>query len=83
MNEAENVPQVISSWSLNVRSWTETESASVVVLRYEDMLSKPLKEFRKIVKLWAMPRDDARLKRADCLYLVPADAGPGKATWVF
>lgn len=64
MNEAENVPQVISSWSLNVRSWTETESASVVVLRYEDMLSKPLKEFRKIVKLLGLGRDDARLKRA-------------------
>jgi hypothetical protein len=64
MNEVENVPQVISSWSLNVSSWTESESASVVVLRYEDMLAKPLKAFRKVVALMGMPRDDARLKRA-------------------
>lgn len=64
LNEPENVAQVISSWSLNVASWTAEPSPSVLVLRYEDLLDKPLKAFRKVVALMGLPRDDARLKRA-------------------
>lgn len=64
LNEAENVPQVISSWSLNVSSWTATPHPRFLVLRYEDLLEKPLKAFRKVVELIGLPRDDARLKQA-------------------
>lgn len=64
MNEANHVPQVISSWSINVCSWTEPPSPSVLVVRYEDLLEKPVKAFRKVVALMGLPRDDARLRRA-------------------
>jgi hypothetical protein len=64
LNEAENVAQVISSWSLNVASWTAEQSPAVLVLRYEDLLDKPLKAFRKVVALLGLPRDDVRLKKA-------------------
>lgn len=64
MNEAENVPQIISSWSKNVQSWTQDSGSSFLVLRYEDLLAKPLKAFRKVVTLLGQPRDDKRLKKA-------------------
>ena len=64
LNEPENVAQVISSWSLNVSSWTAEPNPSVLVLRYEDLLDKPLKAFRRVVALMGLPRDDQRLKRA-------------------
>jgi hypothetical protein len=64
LNEAENVAQVISSWSLNVASWTAQANPSVLVLRYEDLLDKPLKMFRKVVSLMGLPADPGRLKKA-------------------
>ena len=64
MNEVENVPQVISSWSMNVSSWAQDHNAAVLILRYEDMLDKPLKAFRKVISFIGQPRDDQRLKKA-------------------
>ena len=64
MNEPENVPQVISSWSTHVQSWTAQANPSFLVLRYEDLLEKPLKGFRKVVNLLGQPRDDRRLRKA-------------------
>ena len=63
-NETENVPQVISSWSKHVRSWTENPEDSVLVLRYEDLLDNPDKGFRKVVSLLGQKRDPTRLKKA-------------------
>ncbi len=63
-SEAENVPQVINSWSVHVASWTGQDNPAVLVLRYEDLLDKPLKFFRKLVAFLGQPRDDARLRRA-------------------
>ena len=64
MNEAENVPQIISSWSMNVQSWTTEANPAFLVLRYEDMLDKPLKAFRKVVRLLGQGKDDKRLRKA-------------------
>ena len=63
-NEKENVPQVISSWSIHVQSWTQEPRPEILVLRYEDMLGNPVKVFRKLVSFLGQPRDPERLKRA-------------------
>ena len=63
-NEKENVPQIISSWSTHVQSWTGNPQDRVLVLRYEDMLSDPLKAFRKVESLLGQRRDQKRLKKA-------------------
>ena len=63
-NEKENVPQVISSWSNHVQSWTQHPRPEILVLRYEDMLDNPIKTFRKLVSFLGQARDPDRLKRA-------------------
>ena len=63
-NEKENVPQVISSWSIHVQSWTQEPRPEILVLRYEDMLGNPVKVFRKLVSFLGQPRDPERLKKA-------------------
>lgn len=63
-NEKENVPQVISSWSLHVKSWTQQPRPDILVIRYEDMLDNPVKVFRKLVSFLRQPRDPDRLKKA-------------------
>jgi hypothetical protein len=63
-NEKENVPQILSSWSTHVQSWTQNPEDSIRVVRYEDMLDNPLKVFRKVVSFLGQKRDPARLKKA-------------------
>ncbi len=64
LNDKANVSQVLSSWSINVGSWTAAPNAAVKVVRYEDMLDKPLKSFGKLVAFLGKTKDPARLKRA-------------------
>jgi hypothetical protein len=63
-NEPENVPQIISSWSTNVASWTGTPDPTIHVVRYEDLLDQPLKVFRKVTSFLGLRRDPARLRKA-------------------
>ena len=63
-NEPENVPQIITSWSLNVSSWTQEASRNLLVLRYEDLLSNPKKYFRKVESLLGLKKDPKRLIKA-------------------
>ena len=53
-----------SSWSENVRSWTEPRHDAVLVLRYEDMLDDPHREFRKVVKHMRLEPEDAHIDEA-------------------
>jgi hypothetical protein len=64
MPDKENVPQVISSWSTHVASWTQTRQDSLVVVRYEDLLDKPQKYFAKVAAFLGQERDPNRLKKA-------------------
>ena len=50
-NEPENVPQIVTSWSLHVESWTQQPNRNLLVVRYEDMLDNPKKAFRKVESL--------------------------------
>lgn len=63
-NEKENVPQIITSWSLHVKSWTQHPENSRLVLRYEDLLDNPRKVFRKVESFLNMKKDPNRLKNA-------------------
>ena len=63
-NEKENVPQVITSWSMHVSSWTQQPEASRLILRYEDILDNPKKVFRKIESFLGLKKDPNRLKNA-------------------
>ncbi len=62
-NEPENVPQVISSWSQHVASWTQG-GRNMLVLRYEDLLAHPKRNFRKIETLLGVKKDVKRLQKA-------------------
>lgn len=59
-----NVASVLGSWSMHVRSWVEGGGEATTVLRYEDLLAKPLKTFRKLAHFLGLKRDDALLRRA-------------------
>jgi hypothetical protein len=63
-NETKNVPQIVSSWSSHVQSWTEKVESQILVLKYESMLSNPLKEFKKVVSLLGQRKDLKRLQKA-------------------
>ena len=58
------VAQFLGSWSDHVESWTQKTAYPVCVLRYEDMLHKPLETFAKLVEHLGLPLDDERLERS-------------------
>ncbi len=51
LGSATNASQVfslISSWSVNVMTWTAVDDPTLLVVRYEDMVERPTETFRKI-----------------------------------
>ena len=60
----ENVAGYMGSWSTHVASWTVQPHPSIVVIRYEDMLEKPIKAFGSVAKLLGMDRDRERVRKA-------------------
>jgi len=58
------VSQVLRSWSSHVASWADMAGPRVLVLRYEDLLDKPVKWFGKAARLIGLDHDRARLERA-------------------
>jgi hypothetical protein len=54
----------LGSWSQHVESWTTTASPHFLVLRYEDMLDKPVATFMQVAKLLGLGSDKAKIKRA-------------------
>jgi hypothetical protein len=63
-NDALFVTQLLGTWSFHVKSWADLASERVLVLRYEDLVEKPGKQFTKIAKLVGMGQDRARIERA-------------------
>ena len=63
-NDALFVSQILGSWSMHVKGWADMANASVLVLRYEDLLDKPAKHFAKVAKLVGLGQDRARIDRA-------------------
>jgi hypothetical protein len=58
------VSQILGSWSQHVGSWADIASDRVIVLRYEDLLAKPGKQFVKAARLLGYGQDRARIERA-------------------
>ncbi len=59
-----NMGSIMGSWSFHVASWTQEASDIIRVVRYEDMLDKPVKAFAPVLALLRQTKDPARLKRA-------------------
>ena len=64
LNDAQFVTQIVGSWSLHVKSWADMANERVLVLRYEDLLEKPGKQFAKVARLVGIGQDRARIERA-------------------
>lgn len=61
---AERMPEFYRSWSGHVRSWTEKPSPKILVVRYEDLVSSPEKEFARVVRFLGIPAEQAKIARA-------------------
>ncbi|GAA0704577.1 sulfotransferase domain-containing protein [Dokdonella soli] len=64
LNDAQFVSQIIGSWSMHVKGWADMAGERVLVLRYEDLLDKPGKQFAKVARLVGLGQDRARIERA-------------------
>lgn len=62
--DASSVTQFLGKWSDHVESWTSKSGMSVLVLRYEDMLSAPTESFERLLTHMGVPIDQERLERA-------------------
>lgn len=56
--------QVLMSWSSHVKSWANAPGMRLHLMRYEDMLEKPVKSFTALSKFLGLPGEPARIKRA-------------------
>lgn len=56
--------QILGRWSDHYRSWTGVPGFKPLVLRYEDMRSKPLKAFGSVVRHLKLPASQERIARA-------------------
>ncbi len=58
------VTQILGSWSSHVKSWADLAGEKFFVLRYEDLIEKPTKQFTKVAKFVGLGQDRARIARA-------------------
>lgn len=63
-NNGSQIPQVISSWSNNVRSWASETKFPVHFVKYEDLLIDPLKDLKEMIEFMELEWDENRGKRA-------------------
>lgn len=63
-NLKHRVPDVMSSWSNHVRSWTGQANKRLHVMRYEDMLARPLPSFTRLTRFLGLPASPERIERA-------------------
>ncbi len=67
VNDALFVSHMIGSWSQHVSGWADMAARApdkVLVLRYEDLLEKPAKNFARAAKLIGLGQDKPRVERA-------------------
>jgi hypothetical protein len=63
-NDALFVSQVLGSWTTHVASWTAASGPASLVLRYEDLLSRPQEQFTRVAQLVGLGGDPQRIARA-------------------
>ena len=59
-----SVYEVFSSWSHHVQSWTRRQSRAVYIMRYEDMLEKPVQTFGALASHLLMTPTRKQLMKA-------------------
>jgi hypothetical protein len=64
LNLKHRVPDVMSSWSNHVKSWTSQRNARLHLMRYEDMIAKPLASFTQLTRFLGLPASPERIERA-------------------
>lgn len=62
-SDENNVFSPLSSWSTHVASWTSENHPMACYVRYEDMLDKELKTFRRVASMLGI-KDNALIKQA-------------------
>ena len=59
-----SIEQFLGSWSLHVESWTHAPNPSLHVIRYEDLLTKPMTAFKGVAEFLGLDPPRERLTRA-------------------
>ena len=59
-----HVLEYLASWSIHVQSWTQYPNPQLLVVRYEDLLAKPRKNFKKVATFLGLKPPAERLERA-------------------
>jgi len=55
---------LLGTWSDHVKSWRDGTDFPMIMVRYEDLLSRPDAAFKSVVQTLGLPFDGARLDRA-------------------
>jgi hypothetical protein len=55
---------IAGSWSQNVSSWRNQRQIPCTILRYEDLVSEPENEFRRLLSSWRLKIDSEKLTSA-------------------
>jgi hypothetical protein len=64
LNLKHRVPDVMSTWSNHVKSWTGARNPRLHVMRYEDMAAKALPTFTQLTRFLGLPASADRIERA-------------------
>ncbi|MEM7597098.1 MAG: sulfotransferase domain-containing protein [Pseudomonadota bacterium] len=64
VSDQSTVFQYLGSWSEHVNSWTKNKVFPTLVLRYEDLQTKPEESFSSLLKHIGIPVDEKRLDKA-------------------
>ena len=59
-----NIPQFLGSWSSHVLSWTSTSIFSVHIIRYEDMVLRPVPTFQQATKFAGIQTSKSEIQKA-------------------
>ncbi len=59
-----SVLEFMNSWSTHVKSWTQAPNPQLHVVRYEDMLDKPIKTFTKVARFLGLRPPRERITKA-------------------
>ena len=62
--KAGQLRQILKSWESHVRSWKDQSAIPVHLIRYEDMLQKPVETFGSVIRFLGLDDDKQRLEKA-------------------
>ncbi len=64
LSDVQKVTHVISSWSLHVASWTQSNRVPTVAVKYERLHTDPVAELRKVVSFMGWRVSDTKIREA-------------------